>query len=102
MGNLSYTFDRLPEREFEIQGHKLMRKRLMWCRSIALLRFVHFLLTKVFLQNKSPESVVWRHPTLRKPSTNGELNDRVDILIKSILKPFYHATSTEAFVHSLH
>ena len=86
MGNLSYTFDRLPENEFEIQGHTKVNEESTdpWKLSVDRATEVR----KFFINQSVPTEQITRvsgfgdtQPLKNQPA-NGDLNNRVDILIR--------------------
>lgn len=86
MGNLSYTFDRLPENVFEIQGHTKVSEKTTdpWKLSVDRATEVR----KFFINQSVPTEQITRvsgfgdtQPLKNQPA-NGDLNNRVDILIR--------------------
>jgi len=86
MGNLSYTFDRLPENEFEIQGHTKVSEETSdpWQLSVDRATEVR----AFFIKQSVPTEQITRvsgfgdtKPLENRP-TDDDLNNRVDILIR--------------------
>ena len=86
MGNLSYTFDRLPENEFEIQGHTKVSEKTTdpWKLSVDRATAVR----AFFINQSVPTQQITRvsgfgdtQPLENQPA-DGDLNNRVDILIR--------------------
>jgi len=86
MGNLSYTFDRLPENEFEIQGHTKVSEKTTdpWKLSVDRATEVRafFINQSVPTQQITRVSGFGDTQPLENQSPDGELNNRVDILIR--------------------
>ncbi len=86
MGNLSYTFDRLPENEFEIQGHTKVGEETTdpWKLSVDRATEVR----AFFINQSVPTEQITRvsgfgdTQALENQSAESDLNNRVDILIR--------------------
>ena len=86
MGNLSYTFDRLPENEFEIQGHTKVNEESTDPWKLSVDRAVK--VRAFFIEQSVPTEQITRvsgfgnTQPLENQDIDGELNDRVDILLR--------------------
>lgn len=86
MGNLSYTFDRLPENEFEIQGHTKVSEKTTdpWKLSVDRATEVR----AFFINQSVPTEQITRvsgfgdTQPLENQSAEEDLSNRVDILIR--------------------
>ena len=86
MGNLSYTFDRLPENEFEIQGHTKVNEETTDPWKLSVDRAI--MVRTFFIEQSVPTEQITRvsgfgdTQPLENQDVDGELNDRVDILLR--------------------
>ena len=86
MGNLSYTFDRLPENEFEIQGHTKVNEETTDPWKLSVDRAIK--VRTFFIEQSVPTEQITRvsgfgdTQPLENQDVDGELNDRVDILLR--------------------